>query len=394
MNPSPTRFRAGHGTPPGAHPGSSSFERPAGVEPRMLSEAYSREPLLPMELIIWLYWIGDIAVSFNTAFVREGLLVISRRQVALNYATNRFPFDFCLTVLDTIAVLSPVAPTDAFHQILQFFRLVRTLHMSRTTENLEELCIDLGMPWIIVVYTVWQIVVSVFVVGHFFSCAWCMMGMAQRADGEMGWVDYYDADHHTDLGMGDQYLRAVTWITGHLLSAPIDRTMTLRTQGDHAFAMVLIWVKLFVMGAAISKITGAIAEMGRANAQSKDAKRKLHQVILKAGMSKDASSRMIRFALHADRRKRATTVDPTVLGLLSGSMAKDLIVNQRMRILASHPLFSHLQDKHSDVFSSLCSTFKPQVFADLERSSPMGRSRSACTSRARAATCCRALSMR
>jgi len=232
-------------------------------------------------------------------------------------------------------------------------RLARVVNVTRISDNLEELCIDCGLQWLIVVFTVVQIVASVFVVGHLFSCAWCGMGLHEEEFGH-------------NASIGDQYLRAQTWVSGHLLSAPIDRTMTLRTEGEHLFALCLIWVKLFIMGAGISKITGAIAELGRANAQSKDTKRKLRLVMQQAGLGKDASSRMLHFALHAASRKRATIVEPAIFGLLSSTMANELIVSQRVRTLTLHPLFRHIKDKHPKIFSTLCGAFAPHVYADNE----------------------------
>jgi len=331
--------------------------------------AFNAHADIGLVLSACMYWFIDIGMSFNTAFVRDGSLETSRSKVAKHYLKRWFLFDIVILSAE-LALLYLHEHSTRNRQALAIARtvgLLRVFQIRRVSDNFEEFVIDMKVPGAIVLYTIAQIVFAIFFAGHILTCAWCYMSLEQHAAGQPSWLLEAEALYEASPDQSQQYLRSHTWISGHLLSAPIDKLMVLRTDADHVFALALIWTKLFLMGAAISKISGALGEIGRANAQAKDTKRKLQKIAQEAGMSKDVSKRMIRFALFSQRRARFSTVDPSVARLLSGSLSRDLIVNQRSRYLLEHPLFSRVQETHPEAYAKICTSLKPQVYADREQ---------------------------
>jgi len=111
-------------------------------------------------------------------------------------------------------------------------------------------------------------------------------------------------------------------------------------------------------------MSNTMNELNRMNQEASDAKRQLLRYLRAAGVRRELSQRVIRFALHSHKRKCAMNLDSSVISLLSETLTKELTMCQRSQFLTVHPFFSFIQDTQTSVFLKVCYVFDAHVYAD------------------------------
>eukprot|EP00429_Kryptoperidinium_foliaceum_P014950 CAMPEP_0176031660 /NCGR_PEP_ID=MMETSP0120_2-20121206/15612_1 /TAXON_ID=160619 /ORGANISM="Kryptoperidinium foliaceum, Strain CCMP 1326" /LENGTH=220 /DNA_ID=CAMNT_0017364957 /DNA_START=27 /DNA_END=686 /DNA_ORIENTATION=+ len=136
-----------------------------------------------------------------------------------------------------------------------------------------------------------------------------------RASQEAGIASWLDSFANSD--MWDQYLHCMYWSMGHIIGGATDPHVKPQSWQEQLYCVIMLAFSLLVVGAGISNMTNAIAELQRLHMEAKDTKRRLSQVLIASKADASLTARVLRFGMHSFRRKASLSVEGSVMGLLS-----------------------------------------------------------------------------
>ena len=143
----------------------------------------------------------DIAFSFRTGFVENGVYCVSKERIASKYMSSWFPIDL---VASAPLSLLPDDLTDnnSWLRFLKLFRLLRLTRLSRILSVWER---NMVMhPGVLRLFKLFSLVI---LVAHWTACAWVMRDLI--GFGETIWVP--SLAYKYDLSLPEQYMQAPYW---------------------------------------------------------------------------------------------------------------------------------------------------------------------------------------
>jgi len=159
---------------------------------------------------------------------------------------------------------------------------------------------------------------------------------------------------------------AIHYVLAHLTAAPVDGKVTSMNVYERIFTMFNIVASLLVLGTVISKISQTIQEIHRAESDHSDARCRLRKYFQAMDTQADLSMRVLHFIHGMFKNQRDSVLDPTVMQLLSPSLAAELIVNARSKYLVIHPLFGMIEELFDVVYIEVCNAFDGAMYAEQE----------------------------
>ena len=261
------------------------------------------------------FWTADLLVNMNTATYRKGTLVTQRFAIFTSYLRGWLLFDILLLGFDVIYVTSEANVSSEFRlvrvtRILRLLRLLRMLKLTRLNAIIEETAANSGKQWVTVVIAITNTALGMIFIAHLLTCMWYGVGRAVEIDnfdnpgGIQSWTVRAGAKVH-EIEPYIQYLHAMRWI----VNTPSPPDIDPGSATERIFDILVSIFYLLVMGSAISKISGTIAELRAMNEARDRRRREVRQYLSHQHVSFELVSRIMRFV---DYRRRE------VFGLKSG----------------------------------------------------------------------------
>jgi len=311
------------------------------------------------------FWTADLLVNMNTATYRKGTLVTQRFAIFTSYLRGWLLFDILLLGFDVIYVTSEANVSSEFRlvrvtRILRLLRLLRMLKLTRLNAIIEETAANSGKQWVTVVIAITNTALGMIFIAHLLTCMWYGVGRAVEIDnfdnpgGIQSWTVRAGAKVH-EIEPYIQYLHAMRWI----VNTPSPPDIDPGSATERIFDILVSIFYLLVMGSAISKISGTIAELRAMNEARDRRRREVRQYLSHQHVSFELVSRIMRFVDYRLEKFSASNLDTS---LISPTLQLELYVGQRACFVLEMPIFKLLQECYHDVFGSVCAALEKHVY--------------------------------
>jgi hypothetical protein len=267
------------------------------------------------------FWTIDILLGFNTGAYKDGGIVYERSVVVRHYLNTWFLFDLSVVTLDylflflmSVSNFVRVIRGARMIRILRTMRVLRMLKMRKFLAIVEDFCYNHDRGWLVMSAAMAQTMVALWMFAHFFGCSWYFLGHEKQQAGDETWLSELPENFNS---ISDTYTMSVHWTLSHLTNSPVDANVRPQNVLERIFCMLLTSSKLIILGSVLSKISRTISELNKLEADYADKKLELRRYFKMMGISVELSSRVLRFAADAYRRKYCMTINPGIMDLLS-----------------------------------------------------------------------------
>lgn len=131
-----------------------------------------------------LFILFDMIVNFNTGYYRKGYLIVSRRQIAVNYIKSSFVYDF-LSFLAIFFDFQKI-PINANFKLLFFFRVSNFFRIFSRIE--ESIHINFKLFNLLKLL---KVVARIVLLSHVFACGWHYISYQQISQSHESWYYFF-----------------------------------------------------------------------------------------------------------------------------------------------------------------------------------------------------------
>ena len=306
------------------------------------------------------FWTADLLVNLNTATYRKGTLVTGYLSIFISYMRGWLLFDLMLLTFDVLYVTSDAGNLTEFRlvrvtRVLRLLRLLRMLKLTRLNAIIEESAANSGKQWVTVVIAITNTAVGMIFIAHLLTCMWYGVGRALENETRIqSWTLRAGAGVQ-EVEPYVQYLHAMRWI----VNTPSPPDLDAASEIERGVDILVSIFYLLVMGSAISKISGTIAELRAMNEARDRRRREVRQYLSHQHVSFELVSRIMRFVDYRLEKFSATSLDTS---LISPTLQLELYVGQRSSYILELPIFKLMQECYPDVFGSVCAVLEKHVY--------------------------------
>eukprot|EP00441_Pelagodinium_beii_P005875 CAMPEP_0197681032 /NCGR_PEP_ID=MMETSP1338-20131121/94255_1 /TAXON_ID=43686 ORGANISM="Pelagodinium beii, Strain RCC1491" /NCGR_SAMPLE_ID=MMETSP1338 /ASSEMBLY_ACC=CAM_ASM_000754 /LENGTH=225 /DNA_ID=CAMNT_0043262295 /DNA_START=3 /DNA_END=676 /DNA_ORIENTATION=- len=166
------------------------------------------------------------------------------------------------------------------------------------------------------------------------------------------WLTCAERDLLNESGFA-QYIASFHWVIGQFTPAPMWlRPCTWQEQG---FNIVVIVFGVMVMGTAISRVSQAIQQLLKSNADNNDKRKRVERYLKVNKTHSELSVRILQYVDNSLLKSKPLTLD---ISLLSETLVKELYMDRRGPLLMKHPLFQLIADVYPETFTQICGILK------------------------------------
>lgn len=302
------------------------------------------------------FWSVDLPVNLNTAVYIKGTLQSGRRKILWFYLTSWMLFDLVLIGFDYSFVSFNLGDTNLAvlrsARILRVLRLIRLIKLSKLNTMIEESAAAAGRQWVTMVVAITKTGVGMILVAHWLTCFWYWTGVFLVPASTPNWIQENRAE---DVAGWIQYLHSLRWI----LNAPSPPEIHPASGEERAVDIGISVVTLVVIGSAISKISGTMAELRAMNEETSRRRREVRLYLASQAVSYELVTRIMRFVDYKLEKVSANNMDTS---LISPTLQLELYVNQRADYLIQMPIFALAQECYPEIFGSICAAFTKNFY--------------------------------
>eukprot|EP00931_Biecheleriopsis_adriatica_P098367 TRINITY_DN7230_c0_g1_i4.p1 TRINITY_DN7230_c0_g1~~TRINITY_DN7230_c0_g1_i4.p1 ORF type:complete len:1171 (-),score=189.12 TRINITY_DN7230_c0_g1_i4:173-3412(-) len=344
-----------------------------------LSSAWSSDmgpssPDFPLFILALLYWTLDIVFNFRTGVYEEGHLIMQPYAIAVRYMQTWMLFDFMVVGLDYLVLLIVLVMRSS-----NIFRIVRLLRMGRMirvakmvsasnlSRKLDDMGAGSGMTVVVIALTIAKLLFSIFMIAHLLACCWYYIGIsAFETSPEESWLSLEDeaSKQFAQVPNFVQYTRSLHWVLALMTTNTNDAIIHPLNEVERIFAIATVFSSILILGSSASKLASDLSALNRMNAEVDDTRNKLQRHLGASRVPLPLRARILKFALHALRRRTAMVLDSATMALLSEQLQSELIVCQRKEHVQIHPLFSLIGSSHPEAMLSVCNAFTLNLYND------------------------------
>lgn len=307
------------------------------------------------------FWTIDLPINLNTAVYVKGTLAMGRYEILKYYFQSWMIFDILIIAFDYLFIIFNLGQTDLhilrFARILRVLRLIRIIKLSKLNTMIEESAAAAGRQWVTLVVAITKTGVGMIMVAHFLTCFWYFTGewIVGYDSGVLNWIEFANARAENGVDPIVQYLHALRWI----LNAPSPPDLDPASGIERGVDIFISITTLVVIGSAISKISGTMAELRAMNEESARRRREVRLYLASQSVSYELVTRIMRFVDYKLEKVSANNMDSS---LISPTLQLELYVNQRAEYLVKIPIFALAQEVYPEMFGSICAAFTKNFF--------------------------------
>jgi len=174
------------------------------------------------EIVQDFYFMFDILVSFNTGVVENGVLIMTRKEIAIIYfkmwfwldVVASFPYQMTIEVKDYFNIwlefnngdssqlshITDILRIFKFMRFIRMVRLVRVLKLKNFLIKFEEYLMSETFNLII---SFGKLLLLILFIAHWGACFWFYIGISEFEDTGQSWIVYTNI---IDLPQAEQYI--------------------------------------------------------------------------------------------------------------------------------------------------------------------------------------------
>jgi hyperpolarization activated cyclic nucleotide-gated potassium channel 2 len=338
--------------------------------------------LQSFEVVVTVFFLTDIIISFNTGFYDKGSLVIKRRQIIKSYLKLWFWIDLLATFPYTWIIESIYPPSsestndsDVYNapkiiriiRIIRFLRILKLLRLAKLKKILIKIEDYIASSIIASLFLVFRLLSGSFLVAHWLACLWFFLGSSGQDIHPITWITVAGIQ---DKSNWEQYVTSLYWAfttiatVGYGDIAPI-------TLEEKIFAMTTMIISSGVFAYTLGSIGTLVSEQNALENTYREAMVSVNSYMKSKRLGKDLQLRVRRYLDYLWEKKKKNKIDEKeVLELLSEPLRDEIYGYINAYIVRTCKVFESFDDTFvAQLTRSLDSeTFAPgdQIFESGE----------------------------
>ncbi|CAE7687127.1 HCN2 [Symbiodinium pilosum] len=308
-----------------------------------------------MDWLTLVFWTLNIGATLTTGFVREGLEVLSPKEIMKNYLRTWFIIDVLTLGPDwTLEIIAGTAAASdsgegwsdsagsqsvRLLRVLRFVRIARLLRLLKLKLLLEAIGDALPMSdYATIVARVAQMVAVLLYLNHVIACIF--FATAALVSDQNTWVGEYGL---TSRPWTDQYAVALHWSLTQF--TPASMNVQPQNSVERCFAISVVIFALVGFSYVVGDISSCLTQLRNMSETSSKEFRKLRNFMRMHKVPRLLALRVTKFAEHAYSKQREAMPmsKVTLLHLISEQLLGELTFAMNKPHLVVHPLFETME---------------------------------------------------
>ncbi|CAL1131827.1 unnamed protein product [Cladocopium goreaui] len=319
---------------------------------------FQSDVLATGDLLVAIVWTVDMALSFLRGVTDRGAVDMRPTYVATKYLRSWFLVDLFVVVTDWTLLLSGGLDDMEVLRVLRgriFLRLLRVVRLVRLIKVADRSSIIRLKEAILndhnkAVSSVLQLLFVVIMINHYVGCGWFAVGQVEGF--EKSWVSehFNEGDQH----VLSQYLTSVHWAVIQFTPAAME-VMPVNS-AERMYAIVVIFSGLVMFSSFVSSMTSAMNLINKLNFEQRQKSTALRQYITENRVSLELLFCIQNYQRYtrALERKKLHESDVAAFKNLPEDLLQRLHSEVYGPVIATHPLFGHLQGNEDSTINGIC----------------------------------------
>jgi hyperpolarization activated cyclic nucleotide-gated potassium channel 2 len=295
-----------------------------------------------LEFLVSLFFMADLAMSFNTGYYEKGILILNRAKIIRQYmkawfwidAASTFPYDWLAgNPLDFSGDTEGSSATDLIKilRIIRFARIVRLLRVLKLKKIMQKIEFYLSISTAVnVLLGFLKLGVIILVVAHWIACFWHYLALGEADSQYLIWlsaIGIYDAPWQF------RYLTSIYWATTTMITIGYG-DITPTTKGEKLFAISVMLFACAVFAFVMNKINELLADLDSKSATYKARLVSIMTYLVKKKVNHELKMRIKQFAEFMLQVNSSYNIDQgELLGMLSENLKHELIIQLNLKQL-------------------------------------------------------------
>lgn len=262
--------------------------------------------LIVMDWMADVFFVCDIIVNFNTAYVNQySEVVFSRWQIFLHYSKGWFAVDFFSTFpfhLLPDSVMGDAATLPKLLRLLRLFRLIKLLKLLKLANVVREMESELSGEEAAYIMKLSKLVFFITLCTHVNACLWHFMHALGKPDDDetleadtwlINYWGLFNEDWRTK-SMGQNWLASVYWTITTYTSVGYGDIIP-QNDGERAFATMTEIIGALVFAFILGNLSSIISSHGAKEDALRGKMDEINLFIRHRGLPREVANRVRRF---------------------------------------------------------------------------------------------------
>lgn len=327
---------------------------------------FNTEAFTVLDYFSDIFFIIDIFINFNTGYYNEGVLVMNRGQICMNYIKgwlgfdiiSSFPYSFIFDNLEMeISLTAKNAPKLLrIIRVVRFIKILRLLKVAKFRSVFYKLEDTLNSEKVQALYIYLKTMVLFFFVWHFLACIWFAIAMTQYES------QYYSIGADSDIAkssVSTQYLFMLYFTLSTFFTIGYGDIHPVSTY-EQIFAIFVMLLSYGLFCFMVSTIRNIVQKMIENDQSLRVKLRNVNKFFSDKHLPKELSnkvSKYLEFMYSEKETRRLEEVE--IFSLLNDKLRNELKIELNKRILLNLKMFKKTE------FDLLVNKFCEKVYEEV-----------------------------
>ena len=334
--------------------------------------------LSSVDLCFMIFFMFDILFYFNSAFFRNGDLIVNRKEIIKNYMKSwfwidlisTFPYDTLYNYLNIRSHSLSSAPQ--LLRIIRFYRVLKLLRLARLKRLFVQIEDYINSETLTNFLTIFKLMIFAFYIAHWTACLWYYISLQESETHAETWLTqaYFETGSTAEI-----YVTALYWAFTTMATVGYGDIVPI-TQNETIFALIAALVSCAMFAYTIGSIGVLVSKYSEDERIYRDKCISINAFLKQKKIPLDLRFKARRYMEYIwDQFKMKTIGENEILQLLSDPLREEIFVYTRGSMLNTCVIFkkftAHFIQQIGKILES--HTFAPSdmIFEEGEMSSSM-----------------------
>lgn len=297
-----------------------------------------------MDWLTLLFWTFNVPATMTVGYVHAGITIMDPTKIVRNYLKSWFIIDLLTLGPDWTTTIMFSGGVGNSMKLLRTLRLTRTMRLLRLVKLrrvIQSITDCLDSEYSALCFSIIKMLVVLLTVNHLIACLWFAIGTAGHNKQLVSWTEDFGI---ANAAISEQYLVSLHWSLTQF--TPASMGVQPVTEGERAFAVLVLMFALIGFAYVVGSITGSLAQL-RSMTEKKARDFWLLRRFLRLNkVPKVLCLRIQRYLehMHSQSENKMSVQQVTVLSMLSKQLNDELQCTINLPQLGVHPLFLYLKE--------------------------------------------------